>query len=152
MAIQGFLKIPGIPGASVRDGHEDEIEFHGIEFGMAAAQAPGGGGVGAARVGRVTLEPIRVVKHYDVSSPALKQVLFRGGHVREAVFAMTRTVDGDTSDYLVVTLTDASVIGYDLRPAPEPDLLEESITFTYRSVSFVYDGTHEVELEGRRAR
>lgn len=38
MQIDGFAKIPDIPGESTREGHEDEIEFHSLTFGMEAPQ------------------------------------------------------------------------------------------------------------------
>ncbi|TDE92524.1 type VI secretion system tube protein Hcp [Occultella glacieicola] len=147
MAIQGYLRIQDIRGESARDGHEDEIELHGIEFGMAA---PIDGGAGGARRGRVTLEPIRVVKRYDRSSAALKQALFRNQVFPEALIAVRRTVDGETSDYLVITMTGANIIEYHLRPGGEPDVLEETLAFSYAEATFVYDGSYEVALESRR--
>ena len=151
MAIDGFLKIDGIPGESQRREHEDEIEIHGLEFGMAAAVATSGHGhvSSGARTGRVNFEPIRITKRYDRSSPLLKQSLARAQVFREAVIAIRRTVDGETSDYLVVTLTEASTISYDVRPAPEPDVLEETLALTYATVTFRYHGEYEVLLENR---
>ncbi|TKB27768.1 MAG: type VI secretion system tube protein Hcp, partial [Mesorhizobium sp.] len=32
--IDGFLKVPDIKGPSTRDGHEDEIEIHGVDYKM----------------------------------------------------------------------------------------------------------------------
>lgn len=143
MAIDGFLKVPDIPGPSVRDGHEDEIEVHGLTFGMHTQQEDGG----ISRRGRTRLETVVFTKHYDKSSPYLKQALLRGTRLSPLVFAARRTVEGETSDYLVVTLTDASVVDYELQPSADaPDLLEERIGFAYRSISFRYDDEHEVEL------
>ena len=32
--IDGFLKVPDIPGPSTRDGHEEEIEVYGVGYEM----------------------------------------------------------------------------------------------------------------------
>ena len=71
MAINGFLKVPDIAGASARVGHEGEIEVQGVVFAMGAPRDPGG----LARVGRVKVDPVVVTKRYDVSSPLLAQAL-----------------------------------------------------------------------------
>ena len=38
--IDGFLKVPDIKGPSTRDGHEDEIEIHGVDYKMVAPYDP----------------------------------------------------------------------------------------------------------------
>jgi type VI secretion system secreted protein Hcp len=144
MSIDGFVKIPGIPGESVRDGHEDDIEIHSILFGLEAPYDRGG----SRRRGRVDFDMVVVSKYYDRSSPPLKGALAANRRLGEVVVSVRRTVEGETSDYLVVTLTDASVVKYDLAPAPDlDDVLEERVGFAYRSINFTYRGQYEVELE-----
>jgi len=64
------------------------------------------------------------------------------------VFSARRTIDGETSDYLVVTLTDASVMEYDMRQAhDEADLIEEEVSFAYKKIKFVYDKDDEIEMD-----
>ncbi|MFK5688748.1 Hcp family type VI secretion system effector [Ornithinimicrobium sp. LYQ92] len=148
MSIDGFLTVPGIPGESTRAGHEDEIEVHGVTFGMEAPVARGG----VAR-GRVSFDPVVVSKSYDRSSPALKGALATHRHLDEVVLSVQRTVEGEQADYLVVTLEDVSVVKYDLYLDTERDgVLVEQVAFTYRSVAFTYAGQYEVELEVRGAR
>lgn len=146
MKIDGFLKVPDITGPSVRDGHEDEIEIHGVEFDMVAPHDPNS----LSRRGRVALGVITFVKHYDKASPYLKQALFQNKKLDEVVFSARRTIEEATSDYLVITLTDASVVHYEMKPDPDPeeqDLLEERIAFAYKKIKFVYDDKDEVEMD-----
>ena len=105
MGIEGFLKVPDIPGASVRHGHEGEIEVHGVTFSMEAPHDPASG----ARKGRATVDNVVFTKYYDQSSPYLKKALFDNIRLAEVVFSALRTTDGEESDYLVVTLKDAAV-------------------------------------------
>ncbi|MFK5634989.1 MULTISPECIES: Hcp family type VI secretion system effector [unclassified Ornithinimicrobium] len=149
MSIDGFVKIPDIPGESTRKGHEDEIEIHSMSFGMGAPYDRGG----STGRGRVDFDMVVVSKYYDRSSPPLKGALATNQRLREVVLSVRRTVEGETRDYLVVTLDDVTVVKYDLAPAQDrDDVLEERVGFAYRSVTFAYDGQYEVELEVRGAR
>ncbi|AIC31175.1 type VI secretion system tube protein Hcp (plasmid) [Rhizobium sophoriradicis] len=144
MKIDGFLKVPDITGPSVRDGHEDEIEIHGVEFEMVAPYDPNS----LSRRGRVSLGMINFIKHYDKSSPYLKKALFDNTLLGEVKFSARRTIEGETSDYLVVTLKDASVTQYNMKPSEEePDLIEERVGFAYKNITFNYDDKDEVEMD-----
>ena len=144
MKIDGFLKIPDIPGPSKRDGHEDEIEVYGLEFKMIAPHDPNS----LSRRGRVSLGMIKFTKNYDKSSPYLEQALFQNKLMGEVKFSARRTIEGETKDYLVITLKDASVTEYRLAPSPtDPDLIEDEVSFAYKSINFNYDGQHEVEMD-----
>jgi len=141
--IDGFLKVPDIPGPSERDGHEEEIEVYGIEFSMTAPHDPNS----LSRRGRVSLDLLTLTKHYDKSSPYLKQALSENKKLDEVVFTSRRTIDAETADYLVVTLTDASVVTYKLHPSSdEPDIIEDVIGFAYKTIKFTYDDDHEVTM------
>ncbi|WP_109471017.1 Hcp family type VI secretion system effector [Ornithinimicrobium cavernae] len=143
MAVDGFLKLPDIVGESQRDGHEDEIEIHSLRFGIAAADPER---TAVSRRGRVGFDPVTLLKRYDRASPYLKQMLVESRRASEATIALRRTVEGDTRDYLVVVLTDASLVSYDL-DTTEDGRLEETLTLGYRTIRFTYEGDHEVELE-----
>lgn len=91
---------------------------------------------------------IKFSKHYDKSSPYLKKALFENKALDEVVFSARRTIDGETSDYLVVTLTDASVMEYDMRQAAdEADLIQEEVSFAYKKIKFVYNKDDEIEMD-----
>ena len=144
MKIDGFLKVPDITGPSIRDGHEEEIEVHGVEFEMQAPFDPNS----LSRRGRVSLGMLNFIKHYDKSSPYLKKALFDNTLLDEVKFSARRTIEGETSDYLVITLKDASVTSYIMKPSEdEPDLIEERVGFAYKNITFNYDDKDEVEMD-----
>ena len=144
MRIDGFLKVPDITGPSKRDGHEDEIEIHGVDFQMVAPHDPNS----LSRRGRVTLGMMTFTKNYDKASPYLKKALFDNKPLDEVKFSARRTIDGETSDYLVVTLTDASVVHYKMSQSDEDqDLIEEDVGFAYKTIKFNYDDSDEVEMD-----
>jgi type VI secretion system secreted protein Hcp len=142
--IDGFLKVPDIPGPSVRDGHDEEIEIYGVDYSMIAPHDPNS----LSRRGRVSLGMIEFTKHYDMASPYLQKALFDNTLMGEVKFSCRRTIEGETSDYLVVTLTDASVVTYHMHPSPdEPDVIEDKVSFAYKTIKFNYDDKHEVEMD-----
>jgi type VI secretion system secreted protein Hcp len=144
MKIDGFLKVPDIPGPSKRDGHEEEIEVYKVDFNMHAPYDPNS----LSRRGKVALDMVVFTKHYDMSSPYLKKALFENTPFGEVEFNARRTIDGKTSDYLKVVMTDASVMSYRVHPATdEPDVLEEEVGFAYHKIKFVYDKDHEIEMD-----
>jgi type VI secretion system secreted protein Hcp len=144
--LDGFLKVPDIPGPSERDGHEEEIEIHAIKFQMEAPHDPNS----LSRRGKVALDMIKVYKYYDMSSPYLKKALFDNTPMDEVVISARRTIEGETSDYLVITLTNASVMTYRMYQAEdEPDLIEDEVGFAYHAIKFAYDTDHEIEMSVR---
>lgn len=146
MQIDGFLKVPDIPGPSERDGHEEEIEVYGMDFRMEAPYDANS----QARRGRVDVGQVFFTKDYDMASPYLKKALFENTMLDEVVFSARRTIEGETSDYLVVTLTNASVSSYQLHPsAAKEGVLEEEVGFSFHKIKFVYDSDHEIEMDVR---
>ena len=144
MKIDGFLKVPDIPGPSKRDGHADEIEVYKADFNMHAPYDPNS----LSRRGKVALDMVVFTKHYDMSSPYLKKALFENTPFDEVKFSARRTIDGKTSDYLVVTMTEASIMSYRMHASPdEPDILEEEVGFAYHKIKFAYDTDHEIEMD-----
>lgn len=144
MKIDGFLKIGDIPGASIRDGHDGEIEIHGMEFAMAGPHDPNT----LSRSGRVVLGMIKFQKNYDQASPFLKQAIFQNKMLGEVLFSARRTIDGATSDYLVIKMTDASVVEYKVNVSlTEANLLEELVAFAYKEITFTYDGSFETVMD-----
>jgi type VI secretion system secreted protein Hcp len=83
-----------------------------------------------------------------MSSPYLKQALFENKELDEVVFSARRTIAGETSDYLVVTMTDASVVTYEMHGSEdEPDVIEERVGFAYKTIEFKYDDKHEYKID-----
>jgi type VI secretion system secreted protein Hcp len=142
--IDGFLKVPDIPGDSTRDGHEEEIEVYGVEYSMVAPFDANS----LSRRGRVSMGMITFAKQYDKASPLLKMALFKNTKLDEVKFSARRTIEGETSDYLVVTLKEASVMNYEMHVSPEePDVIEDRVGFAYKTIVFAYDGGDEMEMD-----
>ena len=143
MAIDGFLKVPDIAGASARMGHEGEIEVQGVVFAMEAPRDPGG----LARVGRVRFDPVVITKRYDISSPHLAQALADNRRFDEVVIAIRQGADDAAADAMVVTLTDAVLTRFAFQPpAADTGVLDEQLAFAYGSIAFSSEGGPAITL------
>lgn len=130
-----FLKLAGIPGSSVRDGHEDEIEPLTFWWGLSQGDATKDG------KSVVSLERFLVAAPTGIHSPHLLRHLLAARAIQSGTFAARRTVEGETSDYLVIHLGASQVVDYKVLPHPDHgfamDLVELRLSAAPR---LVYDG------------
>lgn len=135
--IEGYLKIPDITGHSERTGHEDEIIVYGIDFDIKAPYEPGT----LARLGKVSLSTVKFTKNYDKSSPLLKMAVYKNKKLDEVVFTAIRTVEEKEREYLKITLREAFVMKYIMRPSPHQNGgIEDFVEFSYKEIEVEYDG------------
>ena len=142
--IDGFLEVPDIKGPSQRDGHEDQIEIYNVTFNMIAPFDPNS----LSRKGRVSLGTVACFKDVDMSSPYLAKCCHENKVLDEVVIYCRRTIDGATSDYFVVTLKEASVVGYAFGASPSsPDTLSDTVQFAYKNIELKYDDDHTTDMD-----
>ncbi len=153
-AVDYFLKIDGITGESTDDKHKGEIDVMSFSWGATnpvTALAGGGGGAG-----RVQLQPLRIAKTTDSSSPNLFLKCASGAHIKHAVLT-ARKAGEQPIEFLKITLSDVLVSSYQLStvtPGPPsigaviapvdtvnvgivgPDLPADAVSISYRSAQF----------------
>ncbi len=157
--LDGYLKLPDIPGESRRDGHEGEIAIHRLSWQVArdAAAAPGSG----RRRARAEVGPLVLDKFYDAASPHLALAAMRGRSFAEAVLSVRKSTQGAEFDYLVITLSNVAVAGYEMldqyNDVSEPiRLIPERLVLTFERMTIRYveetedhaaGAEHEVEFD-----
>lgn len=131
MKIDGFLKVPDIPGESKKSGHEDEIEILSVSFGMELHVLSQLGGSGSGRVEMRDLllkmslgEAARQAMEKAASSkkkfPEVRLTLAKNGSAK--------------SKYLSITMKDAIVSSYSTNSVPGSASAEESVSFTFQEI------------------
>ena len=106
--IDGFVAWPGLPGSSIRDGHENEIEA--VRLCVDARRAFDGAAAPSFLVHFQSL--------VDRSTPGLFSRYSTGATEGSPVtIDLRRTVSGETSDYLTLSLGGARVVAVDQRTA-----------------------------------
>ncbi|MQA64086.1 MAG: hypothetical protein GEU86_22100 [Actinophytocola sp.] len=125
-----FLKVDGIEGVSVRDGHEDEIEFSSMRWGVSNGAA-NGTTAGKPVFANLALGSANTAK----AGPLLMQAAASGRVIKEATLSARWTVEGETSDFLVITLSDVIVSSYEM----SSDTPNEEIELSFSKIVIDYD-------------
>jgi len=157
MAITGYLKIPDIAGESKRAEHEDEIDIHGISWGVSReTSAIVGRG---RRRGRAEVDALTVLKYYDASSPYLTLATLQGKSFDEIVLSVRQNSGDASHKYLTITMTNCVFTSYDMENegvSTADTLIAEAISIEFESVRTLYvvqaddhsaGDEHEIEFD-----
>lgn len=141
-ALQGFggafLKIGDIEGESTQENHEKKIEVLSWNWGVTQPETSHTVG-GSRTTGDISVRDFSFTHEFDRASPALALNCFNGKRLPEAVFTMTKTVDGDKIvDYLIVTLTDVLVSSITQTASDANTPPVEKVTLNYSKIKFEY--------------
>jgi len=98
-----------LKGEASAKGHENWIEVHGFQFGVAASSAIGSG----QATGRRQYKHLVVVKRLDSSSTSLLSALATNDEVKELKLVLRKHGVGP-EDFFTITLNGARVVGLDL--------------------------------------
>jgi type VI secretion system secreted protein Hcp len=121
-------------------GHENSIEVHGFEFGVAASSAIGSGQATARR----QYKHLVVMKRLDSSSTSLLSALSTNDEVKELKLALRKPGDGQ-EDFFTITLAGARVVGVDLDLDAGGDAVERaSFAFTKIDVEYRVQGANGI--------
>lgn len=126
-----------LKGEASAKGHENAIEVHGFQFGVAASTAIGSGQATARR----QYKHLVVVKKLDSSSTSLLSALATNDEVKELKLAL-RKHGGGPEDFFTITLTGARVVGLDLDFDASGETVERaSFAFTKIDVNYRVQGS-----------
>ncbi|MCL1861518.1 MAG: type VI secretion system tube protein Hcp [Proteobacteria bacterium] len=104
MALDGFIKIDGIPGESTDAGHKEWIEIlsftHTLEQPASATASSVGGGT-AERCNHL---PFIFRHQLDKSSPKLYDAASTGRHIKEITFELWRAAGDEKVKYMEVKM------------------------------------------------
>jgi len=102
MSASIFLKIDGVEGDSVKDGHDGEIDVISWSWDMSqqglAHMGKGAGG------GKVSVGDVQIAKRIDTASPSLMMKCCKGEHIPKAVLTVERAGGDKPLPYLVMTM------------------------------------------------
>jgi type VI secretion system Hcp family effector len=123
-AQQSFMLVDGIRGESVVKGHQDEIDI------ISYAQS-----VSRHQCGRAV-----VLKHIDLSSPALAAHAASGTHIRRVV--ITTEKEGKAPlEYFIATMQDVLIASIDI--SDDDTTIAERVTLHPRTLQIAYRRQNE---------
>jgi type VI secretion system secreted protein Hcp len=134
MSVDAFLKMD-IKGESVVDGHEEEVQIHGVTWGMmqtGTTHKGTGGGAGKVDVGDLSFS-----HNLDTATPNLVLACCSGKHFEEAVITFRKA--GETPlDYVVLTMHDVIVTSYAISGQSGDDLVKANGSLNFASFVLSY--------------
>ena len=135
MAVDMFLKIPGVEGEA-RDGtHKNEIDVLAWSWGMSqSGSAHVGGGMGT---GKVNVQDLSLTKYIDKSSPDLMLACCNGKHFADAKLTV-RKAGENPLEYLIITMQDVIVASVSTGGSGGNDKLTENVSLNFAKVKVDY--------------
>jgi type VI secretion system secreted protein Hcp len=137
MALNAYLKIRGIDGASTASKHKDEIEVLSFSWGIKNSATSTGGGAGS---GKVTVSDFSFTKEVAKDSPALFVAVCKGEHHEDAIL----TVEGVSTDakggkqsFYKVTFEDVLISGVSLA-GQDNSLPMEQVSLNFAKVKIEF--------------
>lgn len=144
MAFDMVMKIEGVTGESVRDGHTDDIDILAWSWGITqAGTTHRGTGSGA---GKANFQDLQCTKNIDKSTSAIMAAIAQGKHF-DKIELWCKKVGGDESvDYLKFTLNHCLITSYSTGGSGGEDDLTETFSINFREYICEYtpqnkDGT-----------
>jgi type VI secretion system secreted protein Hcp len=132
-AVDYFLKIDGIEGESTEEGHAGEIHIESFSWGLSQEVATGGG------TGKVLFQDFHFEKKIDKATPKLMEACAKGTHLPAVQLVGRRANErGETSDYLVITLKDASVVSYQTGGSAGDIVPTNQLSLNFAEIKFEY--------------
>jgi type VI secretion system secreted protein Hcp len=143
MAVDMFLKLATVDGESTDSVHAGEIDI--LSWSFAAHQTGTSNTGGGSGAGRVSIQDLTITKKVDKSSPMLF-LLCCSGKMIESAFITVRKAGGDALEYLIVSMEDILVTGFQTTGSDGQDQLVEQVTLNFKRAGLIYapqldDGT-----------
>jgi type VI secretion system secreted protein Hcp len=135
MAVDIFLKIPGVDGESKDDKHKKEIDILAWSWGLSnSGSAHVGGGAGA---GKVNVQDVSFTKWVDASTPKLVLACCNGSHYDEATLVV-RKAGGSPVEYIKLKLQEVLITSVSTGGSGGEDRLTENITLNFAKFNLDY--------------
>src|SRR3954447_25799057 len=136
MAVEIFLKIPGVDGESQAKGHTDEIEIFSFSVGASnPSSVATGAGAGA---GKVDISALSLQKQVDRSSATLFLNCCQGKHFPEATLTV-REAGGDSPvEYWIMKMKQVFIDNVSWGAASGGGKPSESVSISFAECHFTY--------------
>lgn len=135
MAVDMFMKIPGVEGEAKDGTHKSEIDVLAWGWGMTqSGSAHVGGGMGT---GKVNVHDLSFTKYIDKSSPDLMLACCNGKHFPDAKLTV-RKAGENPLEYLIIVMQDVMVAGITTGGSGGEDRLTENVRLNFAKVKVDY--------------
>jgi type VI secretion system secreted protein Hcp len=128
-----YLKMSGITGESLADGHVGDIDLVSWDWGVqSASYTLGDGSPGSAS----SFRQMNIHKRVDRSTPALFSLCDQHKVISTAKLTVSKSSGGSPLEYVTIDMTNVRIIKVDIRS--EEAELTELVTLSCETVTFNY--------------
>ena len=127
-----YLKMTGITGESLANGHVGDIDLVSWDWGLQSAHALGDGSPGGAS----SFNALNIVKRVDRATPTLFKFCDEHKVVSSATLTVSKASGASPLEYVTIDMTKIRIVSVDVRTV-EAELTEhlslscETMTFNY---------------------
>ena len=141
MAVDYFLKLADVPGESVAQNHNGEIQV--LSWSWGGTQTSTVSATTGSGAGKVSLSDLNLMIQFDSSSAKLLKGLTLGTHYATATLAAVKA-GAANANYVTLDLTEVFIASLQL--SASSDVPSASISLTYKTYTYNYfqqktDGT-----------
>lgn len=140
MAVDMFLKLDGIKGEALGDGHKEEIDILAWSWGLSNNTSGTGGGHGA---GKVNVHDISYTHYVDSSSCKLMLAVCQGDHIKEGTLVVRKHGGTKPVEYIKIKMTDIMVSSLSTGGSGGEDRLTENVTLSFNKIEVTYSAQDE---------
>lgn len=136
MAMDAYIKLPGIEGESPTAGYEKQIQLMSFAWGCTqpASQHYGSGG----GVGKADWQDFSFMKMIDKSSPKLQEALAKGTHIKDAKLTVREVGGEEAVEYYTVVFKDVIITSYQTSGSSGSEKMTDSCSFAYSECKVEY--------------
>ena len=136
MAVEIFLKIPGVDGEAQAKGHENEIEIFSFSVGASnPSSISTGGGAGA---GKVDISSLSLQKQVDLSSSNLFLHCCQGKHFDDATLVVREAGGDKPVEYWTMKMKQVFIDSVSWGGATGGGKPTESVSLSFAECKFTY--------------
>lgn len=136
MALNGFLRIPDIPGEARAADHEGAINVHGLNWQFSRDE---GAQTGRGRAqSRTEVAPLVLSKFTDASSPYLMLANLQGKAFDEITLTLRKDSGDAHLDYLVITLSNCVISSFEMDTPHDDGVIAEQVAITCEKINVIY--------------
>ncbi|MBV9725834.1 MAG: type VI secretion system tube protein Hcp [Gammaproteobacteria bacterium] len=128
-----YLKMTGVTGESLADGHVGDIDLVSWDWGvLSAAHTLSDGSPGGAS----SFQALNLIKRVDRATPALFSLCDTHKVISSATLTVSKASGGSPLEYVTIDMTNVRIIKVDVRS--EEAELKEHVTLSCETVTFNY--------------
>lgn len=135
MAVDFFLKIPGLSGESLDDEYPEHIEVLAWSWGMSQSGTMHLGSGGGA--GKVSVQDFSITKYVDKATPDIMQKCCTGKHYNEVIFRARKAGEAPLT-YVTLTMEEVIVTSATTGGSQGDELVTENVTFNFSKFKYEY--------------